>query len=85
MIHAEPADALRMLRVGAVDVALVFRYQADAADPLPDPDLHYHRVLDEPVYLVIPAAGWPGRPGRPGLPGLGLPDRPRHPGRPRGA
>ena len=70
LIQAEPADALRMLRVGAVDVALVFRYQAgahpngaaaehatpDTDNPLHDPDLHYHPVLDEPVYLLTPAA-----------------------------
>ncbi len=29
LIQAEPADALRMLRVGAVDVALIFRYSRD--------------------------------------------------------
>src|SRR5215468_10987472 len=32
MIQAEPADALRMLRVGEVDVALVFRYTRASAD-----------------------------------------------------
>src|SRR5262245_13557449 len=31
MVQAEPADALRMLRVGEVDVALVFRYTRDGA------------------------------------------------------
>ncbi len=70
LIQAEPADALRMLRVGAVDVALVFRYEAgarlngaaaehatpDTDNPPHDPDLHYHPVLDEPVYLLTPAA-----------------------------
>ena len=71
LVQAEPADALRMLRVGEVDVALVFRYQAHADldgtgpagqalpgtdDPLHDPDLHYHPVLDEPVYLLTPVA-----------------------------
>ena len=29
LIQAEPADAQRMLRVGAVDVALIFRYTSD--------------------------------------------------------
>ncbi len=69
LVQAEPAEALRMLRVGAVDVALVFRYQADADqegvaehgapganDLLRDPDLRYHPVLDEPVYLLTPVA-----------------------------
>src|SRR6266487_4003938 len=32
LVQAEPADALRMLRIGEVDVALVFRYRHDA-DP----------------------------------------------------
>jgi DNA-binding transcriptional LysR family regulator len=71
LIQAEPADALRMLRTGRVDVALVFRYLADAdrapdgvaaqgpgaGDPPLDPDLHYHQVLDEPVYLITAARG----------------------------
>lgn len=70
LVQAEPADAVRMLRVGEVDVALVFRYEAGALgngaaadraapgtdDPLHDPDLHYHPVLDEPVYLLTRAA-----------------------------
>lgn len=73
LVQAEPADALRMLRVGEVDVALVFRYQAGvhcngaaaqhatlaADDALHDPDLHYHPVLDEPVYLLTQAASTP--------------------------
>jgi len=72
LIQAEPADALRMLRVGEVDVALVFRYLlktdrhddarpgnplAGTADPLTDEDLRYEPVLDEAVYLITPAAG----------------------------
>jgi DNA-binding transcriptional LysR family regulator len=71
LVQAEPADAVRMLRVGQVDVALVFRY-FDASDSpddlhpgapihdtsgLPDRgDLHYRPVLDEPVYLITPTA-----------------------------
>jgi len=70
LIQAEPADALRMLRVGAVDVALIFRYSRDtdhqdragsdrpvpgAGDPLNSDDLRYHAVLDEPVYLITPS------------------------------
>jgi len=30
LIQAEPADAVRLLRIGAVDVALIFRYRRDA-------------------------------------------------------
>jgi DNA-binding transcriptional LysR family regulator len=71
LVQAEPADALRMLRVGEVDVAMVFRYLHDgeqhdspaglasAADPLGEEDLRYHHVLDEPVYLIT-SAGTPG-------------------------
>ncbi len=33
LTQAEPPEALRMLRTGDVDVALVFRYLPDAADP----------------------------------------------------
>lgn len=67
LVQAEPADALRMLRVGEVDIAMVFRYlhdgeehdissgRAATADPLDEEDLHYHHVLDEPVYLINPA------------------------------
>jgi len=68
LVQAEPAEALRMLRVGEVDVALVFRYvheddraagsaPDDAADSRSEEDLHYRPVLDEPVYLITPAAG----------------------------
>jgi len=86
LIQAEPADALRMLRVGAVDVALIFSYSGDADDhdrsgpasPVPgagDPpsseDLRYHLVLDEPVYLITPS-------GRPARTGTDLADWARH-------
>src|SRR5260370_31124414 len=66
LVQAEPADALRMLRVGEVDVAVVFRYLPDGdqhdssaglvgvADPLGGEDLRYQHVLDEPVYLITP-------------------------------
>ena len=62
LIQAEPEDALRMLRVGKVDVALVFRYQAETAGSPHDPDLRFHPLLDEPVFLITPAA----RPARTG-------------------
>src|SRR5215470_10019511 len=60
-----------MLRVGEVDVALVFKYldagarpgDLAAAAPIHDTagspggaDLHYRPVLDEPVYLITPSA-----------------------------
>lgn len=52
---AEPPDALRLLRSGAVDVALIFRYD----DTQPEPDgIRLTHLVDEPSYLVTaePAA-----------------------------
>jgi DNA-binding transcriptional LysR family regulator len=61
LAEAEPPEALRMLRAGYVDVALVFRHYQQDADPEPpgtDEDGARGRLLlDEPVYLVTPAAG----------------------------
>ena len=61
LAEAEPPEALRMLRAGYVDVALVFRhYQQDADPQVPGPDEEGARgrlLLDEPVHLVTPAAG----------------------------
>jgi DNA-binding transcriptional LysR family regulator len=66
LTEAEPAEALRMLRSGQVDVAVVFRYAADAeAGEAPEPDdgidltegLRERLLLEEPVHLVIPEAG----------------------------
>ena len=66
LTEAEPPEALRMLRAGYVDVALVFRHtaQAQAADSpgLDDEDgvditegLRERLLLEEPVYLVTSA------------------------------
>jgi DNA-binding transcriptional LysR family regulator len=55
LTEAEPPEALRMLRAGYVDVALIFRHD----DEGPDPDasgLREDVVLDEPVYLVTALA-----------------------------
>lgn len=62
LAEAEPADALRMLRAGLADVALIFHYLQGAADPgEADPEavaeaegLRIRLVLDEPVYLIRP-------------------------------
>ena len=51
LTEAEPPEALRMLRAGYVDVALVFRHE-----PGPDSGAPRARLLlDEPVFLVTPA------------------------------
>jgi DNA-binding transcriptional LysR family regulator len=56
--EAEPPEALRMLRAGYVDVALVFRHYLAEADPAPPgPEEEGARgrlLLDEPVHLVYP-------------------------------
>jgi DNA-binding transcriptional LysR family regulator len=59
LTEAEPPEALRMLRAGYVDVAVVFRhYQRDADPAPPDPADEGTRgrlLLDEPVHLVTAA------------------------------
>jgi DNA-binding transcriptional LysR family regulator len=60
LAEAEPPEALRMLRAGYVDVALVFRhYQRDADPEPPGADEEGARgrlLLDEPVHLVTAAS-----------------------------
>jgi len=60
LAEAEPAEAVRMLRAGYVDIALVFRhYQGDADPGPPDGDDAGARgtlLLDEPMHLITPAA-----------------------------
>jgi DNA-binding transcriptional LysR family regulator len=66
LAEAEPPEALRMLRAGYVDVALVFRhYQQDADPGPPGPEEDGARgrlLLDEAVHLVtpMPATGGAG-------------------------
>ena len=50
-VESEPPEALRMLRAGEVDVALVFEYPGDPDDAA----LRRTPVLVEPLYLVTPA------------------------------
>jgi DNA-binding transcriptional LysR family regulator len=79
LTEAEPPEALRMLRAGYVDVALVFRHgqqQAPASPPAPAPDEDGTRgrlLLDEPVHLVTRARTAPAAPaqGAAGGPGAG--------------
>jgi DNA-binding transcriptional LysR family regulator len=68
LTEAEPPEALRMLRAGYVDVALIFRHEADdggtrrtalAADDGPavsadHDDLRELVLLSEPVHLIMP-------------------------------
>jgi len=77
LTEAEPPEALRMLRAGYVDVALVFRYSPDpdgmaagrdgeTADDESGIDLaeglREKLLLDEPVHLVTSAQGGPEPP-----------------------
>ncbi len=68
LTEAEPPEALRMLRAGYVDVALVFRYSAETpedTDPGEAQDngidqtegLRERLLLTEPVHLVTSAQG----------------------------
>ncbi|HMH93316.1 MAG TPA: LysR family transcriptional regulator [Streptosporangiaceae bacterium] len=68
LTEAEPPEALRMLRAGYVDVALVFQHYQAGTDPEPpsaSPEGTRGRLLlDEPVHLVTaaPAGDGPGPP-----------------------
>lgn len=76
LIQAEPSQALRLLRAGETDIALIFRYLRDGSEPdslLSDSndDSKIRVVLDEPVYLITRAdqaarSTEPGRTGRTG-------------------
>jgi DNA-binding transcriptional LysR family regulator len=67
LTEAEPPEALRMLRAGYVDVALVFRYSAETPESGPGEDedngidltegLRERLLLTEPVHLVTAAHG----------------------------
>jgi len=65
LAEAEPQTALRLLRGGRVDVALVFRYLRDGTpigtDEEEEAGARARLLLDEPVHLVSQAAG--GEPG----------------------
>jgi DNA-binding transcriptional LysR family regulator len=59
LTEAEPPEALRMLRAGYVDVAVVFRHYQQDVDPAPpvpaDEGTRGVLLLDESVHLVTPA------------------------------
>ena len=60
LTEAEPPEALRMLRAGYVDVALVFQHYQQDHDPAPpdpaDEGTRGRLLLDEPVHLVTAAS-----------------------------
>lgn len=49
LTDTHPPEALRLLRAGRVDVAVVFRYDES---PLEEPGVRLHHLLDDPTFLV---------------------------------
>lgn len=49
LVDVHPVEALRMLRAGQIDVALIFRY---ADTPREDDGFRLVHLLDDPIYLV---------------------------------
>ena len=70
LTEAEPPEALRMLRAGYVDVAVIFRHDQAESTPGEEEEEGTRGVLllDEPVYLVTPASA-PEHRGEPGVAG----------------
>ncbi|MDG4789659.1 LysR substrate-binding domain-containing protein [Micromonospora sp. WMMD1102] len=62
LVEAEPPTALRLLRAGEVDLALLFSHPDGPPD---DTGLRRLPLLDEPIHLVTPA-------GTPAIPATGL-------------
>lgn len=58
LTETEPPEALKLLRAGRVDVAVMFRYDDTAPE---DGDVRLVRLLDDPSYLLTP--GGPGADG----------------------
>jgi DNA-binding transcriptional LysR family regulator len=63
LTEAEPPEAIRMLRAGYVDVALVFQHYQEDIDPEPpsaaEEGTRGRLLLDEPVHLVTAASHGP--------------------------
>ncbi|MFI6501703.1 LysR family transcriptional regulator [Nonomuraea typhae] len=56
LTETEPPEALRLLRAGRVDVAVMFRYDDTAPE---DNGVHMLHLLDDPSYLVSPGPSGP--------------------------
>ncbi len=69
LTEAEPPEALRMLRAGYVDVAVVFQHYQQGTDACPpsadEEGARGTLLLDEPVHLVLPAQSPASSPGQP--------------------
>ncbi|MCG5216210.1 LysR family transcriptional regulator [Streptosporangium sp. KLBMP 9127] len=55
--EAEPPEALRMLRAGYVDVAVIFRYDETAPE---ENGIRLTHLLDDPSHLITPPGHAPG-------------------------
>ncbi|MGH3159561.1 MAG: LysR family transcriptional regulator [Streptosporangiaceae bacterium] len=71
LTEAEPPEALRMLRAGYVDVAVIFRHEKAESTPGEEEDegTRGTLLLDEPVYLVTSRLDPAGAAGPAGLAG----------------
>jgi molybdate transport repressor ModE-like protein len=56
LTDTHPPEALRLLRAGRADVAVVFRYDES---PSEEPGIRLHHLLDDPTYLVTPGPSGP--------------------------
>ena len=54
LTDTHPRDALRLLRAGTIDVAVIFRY--DETEPEPA-GVRLHHLLDDPLYLLSTGRG----------------------------
>ncbi|SEF18936.1 LysR family transcriptional regulator [Jiangella alba] len=54
LTDTQPPEALELLRTGAIDVAIIFRY--DDTEPEP-PHVRLHHLLDDPLYLLSTSPG----------------------------
>ncbi|MBB5852072.1 LysR family transcriptional regulator [Amycolatopsis umgeniensis] len=54
LVDEDPVEALRMLREGQIDVALIFRY---ADTPREDQGLRLVHLLEDPIYLITSEPG----------------------------
>ncbi|GAA1990372.1 LysR family transcriptional regulator [Amycolatopsis minnesotensis] len=54
LVDEHPVEALRLLRAGRIDVALIFRY---ADTPREDDGLRLTHLLDDPIYLLTHEPG----------------------------
>jgi DNA-binding transcriptional LysR family regulator len=66
LTEAEPPEALRMLRAGYVDVAVIFRHDETAGTAAEEEGTRGILLLDEPIYLVTPASDPAAEPAGPG-------------------